>query len=52
MSIELIPVVIFAWFVELAKLVESNAGILFFSPLLAIVWVSGIIFTMRRWDGR
>lgn len=52
MSIELIPIVFFAWFFELSEFVQSNAGLLFFTPLLAIVWALGIIAVMRKWDGR
>jgi hypothetical protein len=52
MSIELIPILLFAWFVELSEFVESNFGLLFFTPLLAVVWALGIIGVMRRWDTR
>jgi hypothetical protein len=52
MSVELIPIVVFAWFVELSEFVESNFTLLFFTPLLAIVWALGIIAVMKRWDGR
>jgi len=52
MSIELIPIVLFAWFVELTQLIQSNAGLLFFTPLLAILWAAGIIAVMRRWESR
>mgnify|MGYP006946329165 CR=1 FL=1 len=52
MSIELIPIVIFAWFVEITDFVEANFTLLFFTPLLASLWALGIIAVMRRWDGR
>lgn len=52
MSIELIPIVFLAWFLEITNFVEANFGLLFFTPLLAIVWALGIIFVMKRWDGR
>lgn len=52
MSIELIPILVFAWFIELSQLIQSNAGLLFFTPLLAILWSVGIITVMRRWEGR
>jgi hypothetical protein len=52
MSFELIPILVFAWFVELTQLIQSNAGLLFFTPLLAIVWALGIIAVMRRWDSK
>jgi hypothetical protein len=52
MSFELIPILVFAWFVELTQLIQSNAGLLFFTPLLAIVWALGIIAVMRRWESK
>jgi hypothetical protein len=52
MGIELVPIVLFAWFVELTQLIQSNAGLLFFTPLLAILWALGIIAVMKRWEGR
>jgi hypothetical protein len=52
MSIELIPILVFAWFVELTQFVESNFTLLFLTPLLAILWALGIIAVMRRWDSR
>jgi hypothetical protein len=52
MNIELIPILVFAWFVELTQLIQSNAGLLFFTPLLAIVWALGIIAVMRRWESK
>jgi hypothetical protein len=52
MALELIPVLILAWFAELTQLIQANAGVLFFLPLFAIVWTVGVISIMRRWDGR
>jgi|694.fasta_scaffold89925_3 hypothetical protein len=52
MALELIPVLLFAWLVELTQLIQANAGLLFFLPLFAIVWTVGVISIMRRWDGR
>ena len=52
MPLELIPVVVFAWFVELAGVIQANAGLLFFLPLFAIIWTVGVLTVMRRWDGR
>ena len=52
MALELIPVLLLAWFVELTQLIQANAGVLFFLPLFAIVWTVGVISIMRRWDGR
>jgi len=52
MALELIPLLLFAWLVELSEMVQANAGLLFFVPLFAIVWTVGIILIMRRWDGR
>lgn len=52
MNIELIPVVFLAWFVELSQMIQSNAGILFFTSFVATLWVLGILLIMRRWDGR
>jgi hypothetical protein len=52
MGIELVPIVLFAWFVELTQLIQSNAGLLIFTPLLAILWALGIIAVMKRWEGR
>jgi hypothetical protein len=52
MALELIPVLLFAWLVELTELIQANAGLLFFLPLFAIVWTVGVISIMRRWDGR
>ena len=49
MSIELIPILLFAWFVELIKPIQANSGLLFLTPLLAIVWALGIIALVRRW---
>jgi hypothetical protein len=52
MNIELIPIIVFAWFVELSGFIETNFTLLFFTPLLAVLWALGIIAVMRRWDGR
>lgn len=52
MSFELIPILVLAWLVEISEFVESNFGLLFFTPLLAVVWALGIIAVMRRWDAR
>jgi hypothetical protein len=52
MALELIPVLLFAWLVELTQLIQANAGLLFLLPLFAIVWTVGVISIMRRWDGR
>jgi hypothetical protein len=52
MALELIPVLLFAWFVELTQIIQANVGLLFFLPLFAIVWTVGVISIMRRWDGR
>jgi hypothetical protein len=52
MALELIPVLLFAWLVELTQVIQANAGVLFFLPLFAIVWTVGVISLMRRWDGR
>ena len=52
MALELIPVLVFAWFVELTRIIEANAGLLFFLPLFTILWTAGVITIMRRWDGR
>jgi len=52
MALELIPLLLFAWLVELSEMVQANAGLLFFLPLFTIVWTVGIISIMRRWDGR
>ena len=50
MNIELIPIVVFAWFVGFTQLIESNFGLLFFTPFVAIVWALAIIAIMRRWE--
>ena len=52
MGLELIPILVFAWFIELTQLIQSNAGLLFFTSLLAIFWAAGIIAVMRRWESR
>jgi hypothetical protein len=52
MNIELVPILFFAWFVGLSEMVRANFGLLFFTPLLAILWALGIIAIMKRWDGR
>jgi hypothetical protein len=52
MSIELIPILVFAWFVEITDFVEANFTLLFLTPLLGILWALGIIAVMRRWDSR
>jgi hypothetical protein len=52
MALEVIPVLLFAWLVELTEMIQANSGLLFFLPLFAIVWTVGVISIMRRWDGR
>jgi hypothetical protein len=52
MNIEMIPILLFAWFVELTQIIQANFGLLFFTPFVAIVWALAIIAIMRRWETR
>lgn len=52
MALEIIPVLIFAWLVELTHTLQSNAVTLIYLPLLTIIWTVGVLLIMRRWDAR
>ena len=55
MSLELIPVLVFAWLVELTQFIQANAGPLFFLPLFTIIWTGIRIWeteTVQRMIGR
>jgi hypothetical protein len=52
MALELIPVLIFAWLVELTYILQSNAVTLMYMPLFAFVWTVGVLSVMRKWDAR
>jgi hypothetical protein len=48
---ELIAVTILTGLMEMSELLQANGGLLFFSSLFAIIWVTGIIIVLRRWEG-
>ncbi len=52
MGIETIALLIFARLMELSLLLLENAGLLFFSFLLLVLWLTGIITVVRRWAGQ
>jgi hypothetical protein len=52
MGIDTIALLIFAWLIELSQLLLENAGLLFFSSLLLVLWLTGIITVVRRWAGQ
>jgi len=49
MGFETIAFVLFAWLFEISRFLEDNAGLLFFSILLLVLWLTGIITVVRRW---
>jgi hypothetical protein len=49
MGIELIGILIFARLMEISRFLEDNAGLLFFSSLFLILWMTGVITVLRRW---
>jgi hypothetical protein len=49
MGFETIALVIFARLMEVSRFLEENAGLLFFSSLFLILWMTGIITVLRRW---
>jgi hypothetical protein len=49
MGIESLALVIFAWLMELSRFLEDNAGLLFFTSLLLVLWLTGVINVVRRW---
>jgi len=49
MGIELIGILLFARLMEISRFLEDNAGLLFFSSLFLILWMTGIITVLRRW---
>ena len=49
MGIESLALVIFAWLLELSRFLEDNAGLLFFTSLLLVLWLTGVITVVRRW---
>jgi hypothetical protein len=52
MGFEVIAVLIFALFMEVDQFIRENAGLLFFSSIFLILWLSGIITVVRRWAGQ
>jgi uncharacterized membrane protein len=52
MGIETIALLIFARLMELSLLLLENAGLLFFSSLFLVLWLTGIITVVRRWAGQ
>jgi hypothetical protein len=52
MGLEVIAVLIFALFMEADQFIRENAGLLFFSLIFLILWLSGIITIVRRWAGQ
>jgi len=51
MGIETIALLIFARLIELSFLLLENAGLVFFSSLLLVLWLTGVITVVRRWAG-
>jgi hypothetical protein len=51
MGIEVIGILIFARLMEFSELLKDNAGLVFFSSLFLILWITGIITVVRRWSG-
>ena len=49
MGIELIGILLFARLMEISRFLEDNAGLLFFSSLFLILWMTGVITVLRRW---
>jgi hypothetical protein len=49
MGIELIGILVFARLMEISRFLEDNAGLLFFSSLFLILWMTGVITVVRRW---
>ena len=49
MGIESLALVIFAWLIDLSRFLENNAGLLFFTSVLLLVWLTGVITIVRRW---
>ena len=52
MGFETVAVLIFARLMELSQLLLENAGLLFFSSLLLVLGLIGIITVVRRWAGQ
>jgi hypothetical protein len=52
MNIEMIPILLFAWFVELTQIIQANVGLLFFLPLFTFFWIVCVLSVMRKWDAR
>jgi hypothetical protein len=52
MGFETVAVLIFARLMELSQLLVENIGLLFFSSLILILWLIGIITVVRRWAGQ
>ena len=52
MGLEIIGIVIFARLMELSELLRENAGLLIFTSVFTVLWASGIITVVRRWEGR
>ena len=49
MGFESVALVIFAWLMELSRFLEDNAGLLFFTSLLLVLWLTVVITVVRRW---
>jgi hypothetical protein len=49
MGIEVLGILIFAQLIEFSELLRDNAGLLFFSSVFLILWITGIITVLRRW---
>jgi hypothetical protein len=49
MGFEIIAVLLFARLMEVSQLLRENAGLLFFSSLLTVLWLTGVITVVRRW---
>ena len=52
MGIEIIGVVIFAWLLQASHFLMENALLLFLTSAVLILWMTGIVTLMRRWEGR
>jgi hypothetical protein len=49
MGLESVALVIFAWIMELSSFLEDNAGLLFFTPFVLVLWLTVVITVVRRW---
>jgi len=52
MGLELVAVVLFARLLEASQFLRENAALLVFTSVFLILWFTGIITVVRRWEGR